>query len=293
MTEHWTDRAPSPAFETVIDATGPAGNVHAVLATALQMMEQLDIPKGDYPALYFWASGALSWLGQAGALLALICSVSVLMETRVFGANIERPFSRVKIVAMAEFGKPGLPESVSIFNSSPHIQPAILDTRMIAVRRKLALVERWPDTLFNYQPRSDDEGAIRRGHWSSELKIPVGRISSRESPINIGCRQIADIADSNITGNFWSARDESVGSERDYSEIGSLENTRILTLDAQSTDGNYEQEKCSDKQSKCGSGCYLLNSKTAPARPAVWILGFLIGIILFGSGMLVSYLVSR
>ncbi len=50
-TRHWTDDAASPVFSTVIDATGPGGNVAHVLAEACAMLRHLDVPADRIEAL--------------------------------------------------------------------------------------------------------------------------------------------------------------------------------------------------------------------------------------------------
>jgi len=45
VTTHWTDDAASPAFTTVIRATGPGANVLAILGAATSMLRQLDVPR--------------------------------------------------------------------------------------------------------------------------------------------------------------------------------------------------------------------------------------------------------
>ncbi len=42
---HWTDAAPSPVFGTVIEATGPAGNVFVILGRATNHLRALAVPE--------------------------------------------------------------------------------------------------------------------------------------------------------------------------------------------------------------------------------------------------------
>ncbi|MGE3279931.1 MAG: hypothetical protein AB7H90_01015 [Alphaproteobacteria bacterium] len=44
MADHWTDHAATPVFSTVIDARGERGNINLVLATAIRLLRQIDIP---------------------------------------------------------------------------------------------------------------------------------------------------------------------------------------------------------------------------------------------------------
>lgn len=43
---HWTDHASAPVFSTVINATGPAGNIFDILGTATRLLREIGVP-GD------------------------------------------------------------------------------------------------------------------------------------------------------------------------------------------------------------------------------------------------------
>lgn len=42
---HWTDNAPSPVFESRIDATGPRGNIFYILGTARKLLAEIGVPR--------------------------------------------------------------------------------------------------------------------------------------------------------------------------------------------------------------------------------------------------------
>lgn len=50
-TEHWTDHAATPVFESRIDATGSGGNIFAVLGAASRMLREIDVPRDRIDAL--------------------------------------------------------------------------------------------------------------------------------------------------------------------------------------------------------------------------------------------------
>jgi hypothetical protein len=45
MDDHWTDHAPEPVFDTVIEGRGPGANIFAIVGKARVLLRQLDIPR--------------------------------------------------------------------------------------------------------------------------------------------------------------------------------------------------------------------------------------------------------
>jgi hypothetical protein len=48
---HWTDTEPSPVFTSVIDATGPNGNIFHIVGIASRLLREIGIPDDRIVAL--------------------------------------------------------------------------------------------------------------------------------------------------------------------------------------------------------------------------------------------------
>lgn len=58
---HWTDHAARPVFTTVIRASGPEANVHAILGTATSLLRQLAVPADRIARLRYDVMNAASY----------------------------------------------------------------------------------------------------------------------------------------------------------------------------------------------------------------------------------------
>lgn len=58
---HWTDNAPSPVFDTEIDATGRHGNIFAILGAAAALLRQSKVPAYRIDKMYADVTAAGSY----------------------------------------------------------------------------------------------------------------------------------------------------------------------------------------------------------------------------------------
>jgi hypothetical protein len=98
--------------------------------------------EGDYSLLYFLASSALSWLGQAG-VFALICCVAMLVLPRAPRAEIMSHIANsvtapahpldsnlaIGLVPMTECYPTSISKPIRIFYNTPNIQSQIFPTK--------------------------------------------------------------------------------------------------------------------------------------------------------------------
>ena len=59
--DHWTDHAVQPVFTTVIRATGPRGNINAILGAATSLLRQLAVPADRIERLRYDVTNAASY----------------------------------------------------------------------------------------------------------------------------------------------------------------------------------------------------------------------------------------
>ena len=61
MSDHWTDHAAEPVFDTVIHASGPSANILVIVGTAGGMLRRLRVPSDRITKLYEDVMNAASY----------------------------------------------------------------------------------------------------------------------------------------------------------------------------------------------------------------------------------------
>lgn len=180
--------------------------------------------------------------------LAFVCAVSVNVVTPVLGANAPSRGS-IQIVAVAKLDPSPVLESIVVGDPAPHIEPALVPLR----GRSGVLIEfsEW-DALgpLAYVHSGRDRNAAFFVSVSEIGFVRLFREITPDKPFDVFSREVSGIPDYHVAGNQFFASAEWADAARLYTQIGTLERSRVFELTSGHPSSRGEQADSRDSQNQ-------------------------------------------